>query len=94
MIALIHLSCPDREELVRRLRKRALKSGRMDDANEDVIRQRIITYEEETRKVLSFYPAKRIREVNAMQPPIKVAFDVFAAIMTLPDWKEMSKDVV
>ena len=94
MIALIHLSCPDREELVRRLRKRALKSGRMDDANEEVIRQRIITYEEETRKLLSFYPAKRIREVNAMQPPIKVAFDLFAAIMTLPDWKEMSKDVV
>lgn len=94
MIALIHLSCPDREELVRRLRKRALKSGRMDDASEEVIRQRILTYEEETKQLLEYYPAGRVRQVNAMQPPIKVVWDVLAAIMTLPEWQEMAKEVV
>jgi adenylate kinase len=94
MIALIHLSCPDREELVRRLRKRALKSGRMDDASEEVIRQRIQTYEEETKQLLDYYPASRVRVVNAMQPPIKVAWDVLAAVMTLPEWQEMSREVV
>ena len=34
-----HLSCPKREELVRRLRKRAIKDNRLDDANEEVIRR-------------------------------------------------------
>ncbi len=29
-----HLSCPDREELMRRMRKRALKDNRLDDAKE------------------------------------------------------------
>ena len=36
-----HLSCPDRTELARRMRKRALKDNRMDDANEVVIQRRI-----------------------------------------------------
>ncbi len=94
MISLIHLSCPDREELVRRLRKRALKSGRMDDASEPVIRQRIQTYEDETKQLLDHYPASRVRVVNAMQPPIKVVWDVLAAVMTLPEWQEMAKEVV
>ena len=50
-----HLSCPNRDELVRRLRKRALKDNRLDDANEAVIRQRLETYERETRPVLDYY---------------------------------------
>ena len=50
-----HLSCPKRDELVRRLRKRAIKDNRFDDANEDVIRKRLATYEEETKPVLDFY---------------------------------------
>src|SRR5687768_942029 len=34
-----HLSCPDRSALVTRLRKRALKENRFDDANDEVIRR-------------------------------------------------------
>ncbi len=94
MIALIHLSCPDREELVRRIRKRAIKQSRMDDANEGVIRARIQTYEEETKQLLDHYPAGSVRVVNAMQPPIKVLWDVLAAVMTLPEWQQMSHEVV
>ena len=36
-----HLSCPKRDELVRRLRKRAIKDNRFDDASEEVIRKRL-----------------------------------------------------
>src|SRR6478672_272431 len=50
-----HLSCPDRDALVGRLKKRALKENRFDDANEEVIRRRLATYEEESRPVLEFY---------------------------------------
>ena len=40
VLKVFHLSCPDRTELARRLRKRALKDNRFDDANEAVIQQR------------------------------------------------------
>ncbi len=38
-----HLSCPNRNELARRMRKRALKDNRIDDASDKVIDQRIAT---------------------------------------------------
>ena len=40
-----HLTCPDRNQLVTRLKKRALKDNRLDDANETVIRNRLDIYE-------------------------------------------------
>ncbi|MBV9491691.1 MAG: nucleoside monophosphate kinase [Verrucomicrobia bacterium] len=74
-----HLSCPDRDELVRRLRKRALKDNRLDDANETVIRQRLETYEFETKPVLDYY-AGLVTRIDALQPPVKVLHDIVAAI--------------
>jgi hypothetical protein len=53
-----HLACPDRAALVSRLRKRALKDNRFDDASEDVIRRRLQTYEEESKPVLEFLRAE------------------------------------
>src|SRR6478609_6919702 len=50
-----HLDCPDRNALVGRLKKRALKENRFDDANEDVIRRRLATYDAESKPVLDFY---------------------------------------
>jgi adenylate kinase len=43
------------EELVKRLLNRGLTSGRSDDTNEDVIRARIIEYENKTRVVADYY---------------------------------------
>src|SRR6266571_3463628 len=36
-----HLACPNRETLFGRLKKRALKDNRLDDANEEVIQRRL-----------------------------------------------------
>src|SRR5580692_9422718 len=47
-----HLSCPDRDALVARLKKRALKENRFDDANEETIRRRLATYDAESKPVL------------------------------------------
>ena len=74
-----HLSCPNRDELVRRLRKRALKDNRLDDANETVIRQRLETYERETKPVLDYYQSI-VTRIDALQPPIKVLHDIIASI--------------
>lgn len=48
----------DDEELVKRLLERGKTSGRADDANEEVIRNRIAIYQEETAPVYNFYDQK------------------------------------
>jgi adenylate kinase len=75
-----HLSCPDRDTLFYRLKKRALKDNRLDDANEEVIRRRLTTYEIDSKPVLKYYSTDRIATVDATQPPAKVLFDILASV--------------
>jgi adenylate kinase len=75
-----HLSCPSRDTLFSRLKKRALKDNRLDDANEQVIQRRLATYDEESKPVLNFYPKDRVTVVDATQPPAKVLFDILASV--------------
>lgn len=89
-----HLTCPDRDELARRLRKRALKDNRIDDASDKVIDQRIATYEAQTRPLLEYYPAERITTINATQPPVKVLADMIQRITTLPVFQRISSQNV
>ena len=79
-----HLSCSNRDELVRRLRKRAIKDNRLDDASEEVIRKRLATFEEETRPVLNFY-SSLVTDVDALQPPVKVLQDILGVIWDTRD---------
>jgi adenylate kinase len=76
-----HLSCPDRDALVSRLKKRALKENRFDDANEETIRRRLITYETESKPVLDFYGPDKVLNIDATQPPVKVTYDILTAII-------------
>jgi len=76
-----HLSCPDRATLVSRLKKRAIKDNRLDDASEEVIRQRLATYELETRPVLEYYDPKIVHQINAVQSPAKVLYDILKVIV-------------
>jgi adenylate kinase len=88
-----HLSCPDREELVRRMRKRALKDNRLDDAKEEVIRSRFATYEAETKPILEFYSPALVCEIDAAQSPLKVFHDMISRILELDIFKERAKIV-
>lgn len=71
----------DMESIVRRMKLRAEKEGRHDDANEATIRRRFEVYENETKPVLEHYPAKLRVDVNALQKPVEVAHDVICAIL-------------
>jgi adenylate kinase len=93
VVQVFHLSCPDRAELHRRLRKRALKDNRLDDANEEVIRKRLTTYENESKPMLDYYTADRVTEIDASQPPAKVTYDILEKILSLPAWIETSHEV-
>ena len=86
-----HLSCPDREELARRMRKRALKDNRIDDASDRVIQQRIATYEAETKPILEYYSGGLVTEIDAAQPPVEVLNDIISKIVSLPVYKESAK---
>lgn len=89
-----HLSCPNRDELARRMRKRALKDNRIDDASDKVIDQRIATYEAETKPILDFYPDDRITTIDATQPPVKVLAEMIHCITQLPVYHQMAQSIV
>src|SRR5580704_17134195 len=75
-----HLSCPNRETLFYRLKKRALKDNRLDDANEQVIQRRLDIYERESKPVLSYYSQELVTVVDATQPPAKVLLDILQSV--------------
>lgn len=77
---IFHLSCPNRETLFGRLKKRALKDNRLDDANEQVIQRRLETYERESKPVLAHYPKQKITVVDATQPPAKVLLHILESV--------------
>ena len=91
VLKVFHLSCPDRTELARRLRKRALKDNRFDDASEAVIQNRFATYEAETKPILEYYSGDRIVEIDASQSPAKVLYDILGHVMRMEAWQQIEK---
>ena len=74
-----HLSCPNRDSLYTRLKKRALKDNRLDDANEEVIHRRLQTYETESKPVLDHY-SDRVQLVDATESPAKVLLRILGTV--------------
>ena len=93
VLQVFHLSCPNRNELARRMRKRALKDNRIDDASDRVIDQRIATYEAETKPILEFYSKDRVTNIDATQSPIKVLSEIISRVIELPEYQERAKHV-
>jgi len=76
VISIFYLRCTHVDNLVDRLQRRALKENRLDDAHIDVIRNRLKTYERESKPVLNFYGKKILHRINADQQPAKVLVDI------------------
>jgi adenylate kinase len=58
------------------LKRRALRDNRIDDANDEVIRKRLETYEEQSKPVLDFYGTALTTVVDATQWPYQVLRDI------------------
>ncbi len=73
----------DREEMIRRLKSRALgKDNRLDDANEETPSvHRLEVYDRESRPVLAHYPKELRFDIDALQSPIEVTHDIISAIL-------------
>ncbi len=85
VLHVIHLVCPDEQAMIKRLRRRALKENRFDDADEKVIRRRWEVYKAETEPVLSHYDASIITEVNSMGSPGMVLHDILDIVVPVQD---------
>jgi adenylate kinase len=76
-----HLSCPDRDKLVERLKKRALRDNRLDDANEEVIRSRLATYDSESKPMLHHYDNVKRHDIDASMTPLEVMFEILKGLL-------------
>ncbi|CAN5709632.1 hypothetical protein BH11PLA1_BH11PLA1_09390 [soil metagenome] len=85
VLKIVHLVCPDEEKMIERLRRRAVKENRLDDAREDVIRRRWEVYKKETYPVLAHYPKHLIAEVNAMGSPGRVLTEVLQQLVPVQE---------
>lgn len=82
---IICLDVSDMDKMVERLRGRALKEKRMDDADEKVIRNRFAVYEKETRPVLDFYPADKVARIDALMSPLRVLEGIVKVLLPLTE---------
>jgi adenylate kinase len=85
VLKVIHLMCGDLDKMVERLRRRALKENRFDDANDQVIQRRLMVYDVETKPVLDYYPQERIARVDATMTQIHVLSEIVKVLAPLKD---------
>jgi adenylate kinase len=81
--AVFYMCSGNFENLVARLQRRALKDNRLDDANLEVIRQRLKTYERETKPVLNFYGKKIVHRINTDGTPPETFLKILRHVVKL-----------
>jgi adenylate kinase len=81
----IHLDCADQNKMVQRLRRRALRENRFDDASDETIRRRLAVYESETRPILEFYSREKIYRVEATMSQIRVLSEMLKTLVPLKE---------
>ena len=69
-----------RNKLIERIKSRAIKEGRADDANEERILKRLNTFDEITKPMLLEYPIFNIVNINANKPVEDVQNDILGIL--------------
>lgn len=77
-----HMNCSPEEVLLERLRRRALKEGRPDDAQESVIRRRLEVFEPESQPLLDYYSKDRVVEIQANRSAQDILRSILSALVT------------
>jgi adenylate kinase len=85
VLKIVHLSCADQNAMFERLRKRALKENRYDDADDKVIRRRWGIYERETYPLLDHYSAETITAIDSVGSPGQVLHRILDYVMPIQD---------
>ena len=82
--AVINLTSAHQKQMIERLQRRALRENRLDDANLEVIKKRLETYERDTKPVLDYYGPALVRNVDSSQSPVEVLRDTLDIITQFP----------
>jgi adenylate kinase len=85
VVGIFKLSVYDEKLVVDRMRKRALKQGRSDDASDEVITRRLRVYRDETESCIKTYPGTILTRIHANQPIFDVHFDIIHALAKMRD---------
>jgi adenylate kinase len=84
VVAIIYLRA-ERAKMVERLRRRALKENRFDDASDAVINKRMEVFGRETRPVLDLYPPEVVHRVDATMSQIRVLSEIIKIMVPLKE---------
>lgn len=93
VLKIVHLKCSDQEAMVHRIRRRAIRENRADDAHEDIIRKRFEVYEQETRPVLDYYSPKLVAEVDAIGSPAEVLLKTLQCVVPVQNAHFRHEDI-
>lgn len=83
VVAVFYLTSKKKENLIARMQRRALKDNRLDDANLEVIRERLKIYETETKPVLNFYGSRLVHRINTDSPPAETFLNILKQVVKL-----------
>ncbi|HZN67164.1 MAG TPA: nucleoside monophosphate kinase [Tepidisphaeraceae bacterium] len=84
VVAIIYLRA-ERAKMVERLRRRALKENRFDDASDEVINKRMEVFRRETRPVLDLYSREIIHRIDATMSQIRVLSEIVKILVPLKE---------
>jgi adenylate kinase len=93
VIKVIHLMCADLAKMTERLRRRALKENRIDDANDEVIQQRLLVYDIETKPVLDYYPPEKIARVDSTMSQVRVLQEIIKILVPLKEQMDSEREL-
>ena len=79
----VHLFCANEEDMVHRMRRRAIRENRADDADEKVIRHRFSIYRQQSRPILKCYSPDIVSDVEAKGSPAEVLRNVLEALIPI-----------
>ncbi len=85
VLGVVHLSAVNPDDMIARLQNRALEQNRVDDAKEDIIRNRLEIYERETRPVLNHYNQSIVHEIDAIGSLGGVLSNILKVIAPIQD---------
>jgi len=92
VVRVIHLRCADMKKMIERLRRRALKENRFDDANDQVIQHRLEVYERETKPVLEHYAGERIAKIDATMNQLQVLSEILKTLTPIKSAIDHARD--
>ena len=81
IIQVVFLQCSDEEDMVHRIKRRAIRENRADDAKEDVIRRRFRVYNEVSAPVIGYYPSEIVKTIDANGSPAQVLRSILDCVV-------------